>query len=662
MMDATYINALGWTLIHSIWQLTILALLFYVTMLCWKDRPPGYRYRASLLFMLISLSVTSVTFMVMFRKYTAVPMEWDPMMMLIWTESTALEAVKSNWWTSLIHFLQANVTSLTYLYMIGVALLMLRMGINLLSLHRLKSGGVAIDPTQFDFIPELLSRMKVDEQLSIRSSVRAQVPMVIGAFKPVVLIPLSMLSNTPPHILKAIVAHELAHIERHDFATNLVQTLVETLFFYHPAVWYFSYIARREREYCCDQRAVEVGCRREDLVRALTEVGEMQQTPALSMSLRGQSHELLDRVKYLLGMKPSLRYLPDHSIWYYGSLLGVFVLFSVGKSHFFPSGDSEESMTPSVRIYQDSLPLVTEDDEELIVIRRVDTMITIENEDTTRFVVRADTTRKIRRRDSIPRPGRAVVVRSHRDGKLIRDGREIKMYEIEKRRELQDSLRSLHRNGIRYAPDSQKMDSMKLEWKERYGNLMQELKDRYTDSVPGGFRYHPQTRTYSFKMEFPDSVYNYSFTLPPTPPIPPMPPMAPMAPMPPMPPEAPIPPFLPMNLDSLFDAHGIDIRGSQWMDSTMMSLGQGIRIYRDSLVTYFHRYKPWRERQERYRDLQENSREWQELDREIRDKQRELQELRKKQQEMLRNEQEMLRNEQEMLRKEQDMPRKEQKE
>src|SRR5690606_2512856 len=181
MMDATYINALGWTLIHSIWQLTILALLFYVTMLCWKDRPPGYRYRASLLFMLISLSVTSVTFMVMFRKYTAVPMEWDPMMMLIWTESTALEAVKSNWWTSLIHFLHANVTSLAYLYMIGVALLMLRMGITLLSLHRPKSGGVAIDRTQFAFIPELLSRRKVDEQLSIRSSVRAQVPMVIGA-------------------------------------------------------------------------------------------------------------------------------------------------------------------------------------------------------------------------------------------------------------------------------------------------------------------------------------------------------------------------------------------------------------------------------------------------------------------------------------------------
>ena len=85
-----------------------------------------------------------------------------------------------------------------------------------------------------------------------------EVPTVIGWLRPVVLMPASALSGMGPQQLEAILAHELAHIRRHDYLVNLLQTVVETLLFYHPAVWWLSGRIRVERENCCDDLAVSL--------------------------------------------------------------------------------------------------------------------------------------------------------------------------------------------------------------------------------------------------------------------------------------------------------------------------------------------------------------------------------------------------------------------
>ena len=72
------------------------------------------------------------------------------------------------------------------------------------------------------------------------------------------LLPASALAGLSPQQLEAILAHELAHIRRHDYLVNLLQTLVETLLFYHPAVWWLSRRIRIERENCCDDLAVSL--------------------------------------------------------------------------------------------------------------------------------------------------------------------------------------------------------------------------------------------------------------------------------------------------------------------------------------------------------------------------------------------------------------------
>ena len=90
------------------------------------------------------------------------------------------------------------------------------------------------------------------------SSRRAVEVVALGYLRPMVLLPATLVTQMPPEMLEAIIAHELAHIRRLDLWVNLAQRVVETLLFYHPAVWWLSSRLRSERELCCDELAVRV--------------------------------------------------------------------------------------------------------------------------------------------------------------------------------------------------------------------------------------------------------------------------------------------------------------------------------------------------------------------------------------------------------------------
>src|SRR5262249_42407630 len=117
--------------------------------------------------------------------------------------------------------------------------------------------------------------MRVADRFAVRQAVRLRVssgditPMVLGWIKPVVVIPVAAL-KLPLEQLEAVLAHELAHIRRHDFLLNLIQKCIETLLFYHPGVWWLGRRIREERENCCDDLAVSVCGDRIVYAQALT--------------------------------------------------------------------------------------------------------------------------------------------------------------------------------------------------------------------------------------------------------------------------------------------------------------------------------------------------------------------------------------------------------
>jgi protein involved in polysaccharide export with SLBB domain len=153
-------------------------------------------------------------------------------------------------------------------------------------------------------LDELSAVLHVSRPVRLVEAAWVQVPAVVGALRPVLLFPATALTGLTPGQLRALLAHELAHVRRHDYAANLLQTMLQTLLFYHPAVWWASARMREEREYCCDDVAAAASGDRVTYARALAAMEELRALPVrLALAARGGS--LLRRVQRLLGVAPS---------------------------------------------------------------------------------------------------------------------------------------------------------------------------------------------------------------------------------------------------------------------------------------------------------------------------------------------------------------------
>jgi uncharacterized protein (TIGR03435 family) len=124
--------------------------------------------------------------------------------------------------------------------------------------------------------------------------------MVVGWLRPVVLLPVGVLAGLSVEQVEAVLVHELAHIRRHDYLVNIMQSMAEAFLFYHPAVWWISGHIRAERELCCDDSAVSVAGDAANYARTLAELASLQSVrPGVAMAVTGGS--LTQRIARLLG-------------------------------------------------------------------------------------------------------------------------------------------------------------------------------------------------------------------------------------------------------------------------------------------------------------------------------------------------------------------------
>jgi beta-lactamase regulating signal transducer with metallopeptidase domain len=185
-------------------------------------------------------------------------------------------------------------------WMIGVALLTVRLVTGWVWVQRLKSHGTSAPVPLCAVVEKLAGRLHIARAVRVVQSTAVDVPTVMGWLKPVLLLPASALAGLTPMQLEAVLAHELAHIRRHDYLVNLLQTAVETLLFYHPAVWWVSRQIRVERENCCDDLAVSLCGDRVLYAQALADLEQLRgSADRFVMAANGGS--LVHRVRRLLG-------------------------------------------------------------------------------------------------------------------------------------------------------------------------------------------------------------------------------------------------------------------------------------------------------------------------------------------------------------------------
>lgn len=211
---------------------------------------------------------------------------------------------------------------------LGVIVCALRPLLGWYTLRRLRRIGVsAVSEEVLTTLRRLSARLGLRRTVSVMYSTLAQAPVVVGYLKPIVLLPASLMTHIPAAQLEAILAHELAHVRRHDFIVNLLQTLIETLFFYHPAVWWLSSQIRMEREHCCDDLVVQLLGNRVEYGRALLAVAELPGGRTL-LAPGATDGSLLSRIRRIVQGPPAQTYRPT---WWGVSLILV-LLITIGYS------------------------------------------------------------------------------------------------------------------------------------------------------------------------------------------------------------------------------------------------------------------------------------------------------------------------------------------
>jgi hypothetical protein len=157
----------------------------------------------------------------------------------------------------------------------------------------------ATGPRAAESCRRLAYRLGLPAAAHVVESALVDVPTAVGWLRPAILLPIAALASLTPAQVEAILAHELAHIRRHDYALNVLQTIAETLLFYHPAIWWVSNRIRAEREHCCDEIAVAVCGDPISYARALAELESLRTIPT-AMALAATGGSLLDRVRRIL--------------------------------------------------------------------------------------------------------------------------------------------------------------------------------------------------------------------------------------------------------------------------------------------------------------------------------------------------------------------------
>ncbi|MBZ4400917.1 M56 family metallopeptidase [Myxococcus sp. AS-1-15] len=175
-----------------------------------------------------------------------------------------------------------------------------------------------------------LAKLRMSRPVRLMASTRIDVPQVIGLWRPLILVPAGAITGLSPQQLEAVLSHELAHIQRHDYLVNLLQALVETFLFYHPAVWWLSHRIREEREHCADDQAVQSCGDAVLYARALAHIEQLRAPPSALLALGADGGSLLGRIRRLLSV-PDTR-APRRSWRLVSGLGGAALAVALGSS------------------------------------------------------------------------------------------------------------------------------------------------------------------------------------------------------------------------------------------------------------------------------------------------------------------------------------------
>jgi len=306
ILEGPVAQAIGWALLHLLWQGAVVAAILAAALALLARRSANVRYivSCSALAVLLVLGIATAV-----RAYepsiatkTAMP---SIAMTTVAAEAMTVPVPVAPvpFTTRFLAAARESLPRIVLIWFVGVALLSSRLLMTWLRTQRLARVATAAANEEWQrIVARLSASMRLRRAVRLAESAMVEVPSVVGWLRPIILLPASAVTAMPIEQLEMVLAHELAHIRRHDFFINLMQAVVETLMFYHPAVWWMSRRVRIERENCCDDLAVAVCGDAIRYARALTRLEELR-ADAPEMVMAANGGPLLARIRRLAGLR-----------------------------------------------------------------------------------------------------------------------------------------------------------------------------------------------------------------------------------------------------------------------------------------------------------------------------------------------------------------------
>ncbi len=360
-LDGPHWDNLIQALAHSLWQGALISLLLLLALRTINVRRPDFRYGLSCLALLAILSAAASTYgLLEFRNSLPAPAvaasTIDPVLDIETPEvpsANSTQTIRST--DGAARYSPRSLDWQRYIpafWLVGVATMLFRALRLQWRAARIPSSSILVDdPAVIRMVRELAQTLRVSPSVRVLSTTALDTPAVVGWLAPAILLPAACLAGVPDTVLRAAIAHELAHIRRHDFLINQIQLMIEALLFFNPAVWWVSRQIRIEREAACDAIAARALGDELDYAKSLAAWATLGHGPAYALAATGQQRgSVLERVRRLL----DARYTPALMRSWAGaavlSVAGLAILAALTGGSYWGTFILARALTPEERI------------------------------------------------------------------------------------------------------------------------------------------------------------------------------------------------------------------------------------------------------------------------------------------------------------------------
>ncbi len=303
------INALGWTILHSLWQILLIAMLWKLGMAIARKSAATLRYKLTLMAFLAIPVCFGYTFFRQFNVYQnarqIMSLEFETYAWIASSGTRAFYVLEKGQPAFLAGF-EAFTPLVFWVYFAGLLALSIHGFFSYSRIYRLrKKHTKALNREWQQKVDHLIKKAGVKLHVPVKRTEKVDVPVVIGFLKPMILLPAAMLLSMTTEHIETIILHELYHIRRKDHYVNALQRLLENLFFYHPATWLISNHLRKLREQCVDERVVRETGSPLIYAQALVSLEEKRSValPQSMVAATQSKNQLFTRIKHMMTMK-----------------------------------------------------------------------------------------------------------------------------------------------------------------------------------------------------------------------------------------------------------------------------------------------------------------------------------------------------------------------